>query len=148
MKTGQTSGKLMDVLLVEDSDDDVELMHMAFEQSKMLLNMHRVENGEQCMDYLRKRGQYANASTPDLVLLDLNMPVMDGREVLAQIVTDEQLRQLPVVILTTSEDDQDILHMYKLRCSSYIVKPADFDQFVRVVRGIGNYWFTVVVLPN
>lgn len=151
MKTGATGGaggKLMDVLLVEDSDDDVVLMQMAFEQSKLLLNMHRVENGEQCMHYLRKQGPYANASTPDLVLLDLNMPVMDGREVLAQIVADEQLRQLPVVILTTSEDDQDILEMYKLRCSSYIVKPADFDQFVRVVRGIGNYWFAIVVLPS
>jgi CheY-like chemotaxis protein len=97
--------------------------------------------------FLRKQGKYANALTPDLILLDLNLPVMDGREVLAEIVADDQLRQLPVVILTTSETEQDILEMYKLRCSSYIVKPVDFNQFLRVVRGIGNYWFTVVVLP-
>jgi two-component system response regulator len=109
--------------------------------------MHRVEDGEQCMFFLRKQGKYANAPTPDLILLDLNLPVMDGREVLVEIVADDQLRQLPVVILTTSEAEQDILKMYKLRCSSYIVKPVDFNQFLRVVRGIGKYWFTVVVLP-
>jgi two-component system, chemotaxis family, response regulator Rcp1 len=143
-----TNSKMMDVLLVDDSDDDVELMRLAFDEARLMLRLNRVENGEQCMAYLRKQGEYAGASTPDLILLDLNMPVMDGREVLAQIVVDEALRQLPVVILTTSADDRDILQMYKLRCSSYIVKPVDFNQFVRVVRGIGNYWFTVVVLPH
>jgi CheY-like chemotaxis protein len=141
------NGRSAEVLLVEDSENDMELTRLAFEQAKVLLNMHRVENGEQCMAFLRKQGKYANALTPDLILLDLNLPVMDGREVLAEIVADDQLRQLPVVILTTSETEQDILEMYKLRCSSYIVKPVDFNQFLRVVRGIGNYWFTVVVLP-
>lgn len=140
--------KMMDVLLVDDSDDDVELMRLAFHEARLMLRLNRVENGEQCMAYLRRQGEYAEATQPDLILLDLNMPVMDGREVLAQIVVDEALRQLPVVILTTSADDRDILQMYKLRCSSYIVKPVDFNQFVRVVRGIGNYWFTVVVLPH
>lgn len=141
------NGRSAEVLLVEDNENDMELTRLAFEQAKVLLNMHRVENGEQCMAFLRKQGKYANALTPDLILLDLNLPVMDGREVLAEIVADDQLRQLPVVILTTSETEQDILEMYKLRCSSYIVKPVDFNQFLRVVRGIGNYWFTVVVLP-
>ena len=100
------------------------------------------------LDFLNKEGKYKDAPTPDLILLDLNMPLMDGREVLERISKDEKLCHLPVVILTTSSEEQDILRMYKLRCSSYIVKPVDFDQFQRVVSEIGNYWFTVVVLPK
>jgi two-component system response regulator len=100
------------------------------------------------MAFLRMEGQYANAPTPDLLLLDLNMPIMNGREVMAEMVADEKLQHMPVVILTTSSDEQDVLTMYRLRCSSYIVKPIDFDQFVRVVRSITDYWFTVVVLPT
>ncbi len=142
------NGRSVEVLLVEDNENDVELTRLAFEEAKILLNMRHVEDGEQCMALLRKEGRYANTPTPDLILLDLNLPGMDGRAVLAEIVADDQLRQLPVVILTTSETDQDILEMYKLRCSSYIVKPVDFNQFLRVVRSIGNYWFTVVVLPQ
>jgi two-component system response regulator len=107
-----------------------------------------VENGEECLAFLRKQGEYADVPTPDLILLDLDMPVMDGREVLAEMVQDEQLRHLAVVILTTSAGEQDVLQMYKLRCSSYITKPVDFDQFQRVIEGIGDYWFTVVVLPT
>lgn len=100
------------------------------------------------MRFLRKQGQYAGAPAPDMVLLDLNMPKMDGREVLAEIVKDETLRLLPVVILTTSAEEREILDMYRLRCSSYIVKPVDFDQFLAAIRLIGDYWFTVVVLPT
>lgn len=137
-----------EILLVEDSENDVELTRLAFEEAKLLLNMHHVENGEQCMAFLRRQGKYANAPAPDIILLDLNLPVMDGRAVLAEIAGDEQLCHLPVIILTTSSAEKDILDMYKLRCSSYIVKPIDFPQFLRVVRGISNYWFTVVVLPQ
>jgi two-component system, chemotaxis family, response regulator Rcp1 len=107
-----------------------------------------VEDGEKCLAFLRKQGEYQNAPTPDLILLDLNMPKMSGREVLAEMIKDDHLKALPVVILTTSEQEQEILKMYKMRCSSYIVKPVDFDQFLKVVRTIAEYWFTVVVLPN
>jgi two-component system, chemotaxis family, response regulator Rcp1 len=99
------------------------------------------------MAFLRKQGKYSTASTPDLLLRDMNMPRMDGHEVLAEMVADETLDAIPVVILTTSTQDEEILKMYKLRCSSYIVKPVDFDQFLYVVRSIAEYWFTVVVLP-
>ena len=99
------------------------------------------------MAFLRKEGKYSTAPTPDLLLLDINMPRMDGREVLAEMVADETLNAIPVVVLTTSAQDEEILKMYKLRCSSYIIKPVDFDQFLHVVRSIAEYWFTVVVLP-
>jgi len=142
------SGRFAEILLVEDNEDDLLLMRQGFKKARLALNLHHVENGEACMAFLRKQGEYENAPTPDLVLLDLNLPLMDGREVLKQIVADENLRHLPVVILTTSADEQDILNMYNLRCSSYIVKPVDFDQFVRVIHSIGDYWFTIVRLPN
>ena len=142
------SGRYAEMLLVEDNENDVELARWALNKAKLLVNLHHVETGEECMAFLRKQGQYTTAPTPDLILLDLNLPIMDGRQVLMEIVADDQLNHLPVVILTTSEDDRDILNMYKLRASSYIVKPIDFDQFVRVVRGLADYWFTIVVLPK
>ncbi|MFZ5862931.1 MAG: response regulator [Nitrospirota bacterium] len=141
-------GKPAEILLVEDNADDVLLTRQGFKRAKFLVNLHHVENGEECMAFLRKQGQYANAPTPDIILLDLNMPVMDGREVLTAMVADTNLSHLPVVVLTTSSNDQDILKMYKLRCSSYIVKPVDFDQFQHVIQGISDYWFTLVVLPD
>jgi two-component system response regulator len=97
---------------------------------------------------LRKQGEYVNAPTPDLILLDLNMPKVSGRQVLAEMTADELLRNLPVVILTTSEQEEEIFAMYDMRCSSYIVKPVDFEHFLKVVQAIGEYWFTIVVLPN
>ncbi|WP_372723117.1 response regulator [Novipirellula sp.] len=142
------SGRPAEVLLVEDNEDDVIITRRGFNKSDLPVNLHRVENGEECMQFLRKTGQYADAPTPDLILLDLNMPVKDGREVLAEIVADEQLRRLAVVVLTTSESDQDLLTMYDLRCSSYILKPVDFKEFQQVIKYIGEYWFTIVVLPN
>ena len=100
------------------------------------------------MAFLRKQGKYADAPTPDLILLDLNMPKMSGEQVLAEMLKEESLKGLPVVILTTSEQAEEVLKMYKMRCSSYIVKPVDFEQFLKVVRAITEYWFTVVVLPT
>jgi two-component system response regulator len=147
MNTVPIDARQINILLVEDNEDDVELMSLAFEQARLLVNMKRVENGEQCMALLRKQGEHVHAPTPDLILLDLNLPVMDGRAVLAEIVADEKLRHLPVVVLTTSAAERDILDMYKLRCSSYIVKPVDFPQFLRVIRDLGEYWLTVVALP-
>ena len=137
-----------EVLLAEDNDNDVELTRQGFKRTKLLLNLHRVRDGEECLAFLRKEGQYASAPTPDLILLDVNMPKVSGREVLAQMATDERLKSLPVVVLTTSEESSEILGMYQLRCSSYIVKPIDFEQFLRVVPSIADYWFTVVVLPK
>jgi chemotaxis family two-component system response regulator Rcp1 len=112
-----------------------------------VLNLHHMKDGEECMAFLRKQGKYCDAPTPDLLLLDLNMPRMDGREVLAEMVADETLNAIPVVVLTTSARDEEILKMYKMRCSSYIIKPLDFTQFLHVIRSIAEYWFTVVVLP-
>ena len=137
-----------EILLVEDNEDDVVLMQEGFKRSKLLVKLHHVKNGIECMDFLLKQGGYKDAVTPDLILLDLNMPLMDGREVLEKISQNEELRHLPVVILTTSSDEKDVLEMYKLRCSSYIVKPVDFNQFQRIVSEIGDYWFTIVVLPQ
>lgn len=141
------SGRPAEILLVEDNDNDVELTKIGFRRSKFRVNLHHVQDGEECLAFLRKEGKYAGVPTPDIVLLDLNMPRMDGREVLAEISKDEGLKQLPIVVLTTSGADEDILASYRLRCSSYIVKPIDFDQFAKVVQGIADYWFTLVVLP-
>ena len=142
------TGRPVEVLLAEDNDDDVELTRQGFRRAKLLLNLHRVEDGEKCMAFLRKEGEYENVPTPDLILLDLNMPKMGGREVLAEMIKDDRLKGLPVVVLTTSEQEEEVLKMYEMRCSSYIVKPVDFDQFLKVVRTIAEYWFTVVVLPK
>jgi chemotaxis family two-component system response regulator Rcp1 len=141
-------GRPAEVLLAEDNDDDVELTRQGFRRAKLLVNLHLVKDGVECLAFLRKQGEYANAPTPDLILLDLNMPKVGGREVLAEMLKDERLKSLPVVILTTSEQDEEVLKMYNLRCNSYIVKPVDFDQFLKVVRAIADYWFTVVVLPK
>lgn len=140
-------GRPVEVLLVEDNPDDVELMRIGFRRAKFAVNLHHVGNGEECMAFLRREAPYADAPRPDLVLLDLNMPRMDGREVLAEIVKDDSLVQIPIVVLTSSDADSDVLTSYRLSCSSYIVKPVDFEQFSNVVRGIGDYWFTLVVLP-
>jgi two-component system, chemotaxis family, response regulator Rcp1 len=137
-----------EVLLAEDNDNDVELTRQGFRLAKLLVNLHRVKDGEECLAFLRKQGEYVDAPTPDLILLDLNMPRVGGREVLAEMMEDERLKRLPVVVLTTSEQEEEILKMYQLGCSSYIVKPVDFEQFLKVVRAISEYGFTVVVLPK
>jgi two-component system, chemotaxis family, response regulator Rcp1 len=137
-----------EVLLAEDNDNDVELTRQGFKRTKLLLNLHRVRNGGECLAFLRKQDNYVDVPTPDLILLDLNMPKMSGREVLAEMVKDDSLKSLPVVIMTTSGEGEEVLKMYEMRCSSYIVKPIDFDQFLKIVRAIAEYWFTVVVLPK
>lgn len=136
-----------EILLVEDNDNDVELTRLGFAQCKLSVHLHRVRNGEECMAFLRKEGEYAGRPTPDLLLLDINMPRLDGREALAAIAGDGRLCHLPIVVLTTSTAEQDLLAAYQLRCSSYIVKPVDYQQFVRVIQSLYNYWFTVVALP-
>lgn len=148
MNNNPALGRPAEILLVEDNESDVELTRLGFEHAKFLVNLNHVGDGEECMAFLRKQGNHADAPTPDLILLDLNMPRMGGQEVLAEIAHDDRLKHIPVVVLTTSDADADILQAYRLRCSSYIVKPIDFDNFARVIRGITDYWFTLVVLPS
>ena len=141
------AGRAADILLVEDNDDDVVLTERGFKKAQLAVNLHRVENGKKCLEFLRREGEYATAPTPDLILLDLNMPVMDGREVMAEIVKDDELCKLPVVILTTSAAEADLLCMYKLRCNTYITKPVDFHEFQKAIEDLANYWFKVAMLP-
>jgi CheY-like chemotaxis protein len=135
------------VLLVEDSESDAELTRLGFERAKMDVTLDRAKDGEEGIAFLRKEGRYESAPTPDLVLLDLNMPRMNGREVLAEIARDEKLRHLPVVVLTTSSAEREVLNMYRLRCSSYVVKPMSFEEFAQAMELIARYWFETVTLP-
>lgn len=139
---------MAEILLVEDNDDDVFLTREAFEAASLRVSLHHVNNGEKCMRFLRKQGEYADAPSPDLILLDMHMPVMDGYEVMTEIVKDDKLRHLPVVVLTTSYEAADIQKMYGLRCNSYITKPVDFDSFVKAIGQLAGYWLTVVVVPQ
>jgi chemotaxis family two-component system response regulator Rcp1 len=147
MKSRLTHSRPAEILLAEDNENDVELTRIGFKNAKLLLNLHHVKDGVECMAFLRKEGEYAGAPNPDLILLDMNMPRMGGREVLTEMVADPVLSSIPVVVLTTSAQDEEILKMYKLRCSSYIVKPVDFERFQQILRSLAEYWFTVVVLP-
>lgn len=135
------------VLLVEDDPGDVRLTEEALKRSKLLVMMNVVGDGEQALQYLRQVGPYVGAVRPDLVLLDLNLPKVDGREVLAAVKADPDLRPIPVVILTTSAADGDILKAYGLGGNCYITKPVGFDEFRRIVRAIEEFWFEVVKLP-
>ncbi|MEW6333823.1 MAG: response regulator [Thermodesulfobacteriota bacterium] len=137
----------IEILLVEDNPGDVDLTRDALENSKIKNRLHVVDNGEAAMAFLRRGGAYADAPRPDLVLLDLNLPRKDGREVLAEIKTDEHLKRIPVVILTTSKDEEDILKSYNLHANCYITKPIDIHQFFKVVKSIEDFWFTIVKLP-
>lgn len=140
--------KPVDILLVEDSPTDMLLTEEALAHSKVLNNLHVVEDGVEAMAFLRHEGKYADVPRPDLILLDLNLPRKDGREVLTEIKADEGLRRIPVVVLTTSRAEEDVARAYGAHANCYIAKPVDFDQFTEVVRTIENFWFTVVVLPE
>ena len=139
--------KPIDILLVEDDQGDVMLTQKTLESSKILNSMTIARDGVEALEVLRREGEHANAARPDLILLDLNMPRMDGRETLAEIKQDENLRSIPVVVLTTSDADQDILNSYDLQASCYITKPVDLNQFNNVVSAVKDFWFSVVKLP-
>ena len=141
-------GKPVEVLLVEDNPGDVRLTLEALKDGKVNNHLSVVEDGVEALAFLRREGKYADASRPDLILLDLNLPKKDGREVLAEIKADEDLKRIPVVVLTTSKAEEDILKTYNLHANCYITKPVDFDQFVIVVRLIEDFWFTIVKLPR
>jgi two-component system response regulator len=138
----------IEILLVEDSKSDVLITREAFDSARIINRMHNVTDGEQAMLYLRNEGEYASRPRPDLILLDLNLPRKSGREVLAEIKADENLKRIPVAVLTTSNAEQDILASYGLHANCYIVKPVKFDNFVEAVRGIQNFWFGIVTLPS
>ena len=138
----------IEVLLVEDDPGDVLMTQEAFEEHKVRNNLTVVNDGTEAIAYLRREGQYADVGRPDLVLLDLNLPRRDGREVLAEIKSDPDLRQIPVVVLTTSQADEDILRSYQLHANAYVTKPVDFSRFIDVVRQIDEFFVTVVKLPG
>lgn len=146
-----TQAKPITILMAEDDPDDQLLAREALEESMIANNLHIVENGEELIDYLKHRGKYsdpASAPRPGLILLDLNMPRMDGREALRIIKTDPELHTIPVVVLTTSKAEEDILRMYEVGANSYIIKPVTFEGLVEVMRTIRRYWFEIIELPN
>jgi len=145
--TNQTNLKLIDILLVEDNPGDVRLTREAFKEGKVLNTLHVVQDGVEALAFLRHEGAYAKTAHPDIILLDLNLPRMDGRELLARIKTDPSLQRIPVVILTTSKSEEDIIKSYDLHANCYITKPVDMERFITVVKSIEDFWFTVVKLP-
>jgi CheY-like chemotaxis protein len=138
----------IEILLVEDNHVDVTLTQEALREGKIKNNLQVARDGEEALAYLYRQEPFTKATRPDLILLDLNLPRVDGREVLAKIKEDKDLRRIPVVILTTSRADEDILRSYDLHVNCYITKPVDMEQFVHVVRAIDHFWFSVVTLPN
>ena len=139
---------LLDILLVEDNPGDVRLTQEALKENKLHNNLHVTRNGVEAMAFLRQEGKYAEAPRPGLVLLDLNLPRKDGREVLAEMKGDETLRRIPVVILTTSQAEEDILKTYDLHANCYITKPVDLDRFIKVIQSIKDFWLAIVKLPE
>lgn len=137
----------IEILMVEDNPGDVRLVREALKEYKLRNNLHAVHDGVEAMAFLRQKGQYAGAPRPDLILLDLNLPQKDGREVLAEIKSDPDLRRIPVVVLTSSQAEQDILKAYDLNANCYITKPVDLDRFIEIVRAIDEFWLTIVKLP-
>jgi CheY-like chemotaxis protein len=138
----------IDILLVEDNPGDIDLTREALEDAKVCNRLHVAEDGEQALDYVFRRGPYAHAPRPDLILLDLNLPKRDGREVLEAIRADGDLTEIPIVILTSSQADEDIARAYRLHANCYIAKPVNFVQFLKIIHAIEDFWLTVVKLPG
>jgi chemotaxis family two-component system response regulator Rcp1 len=138
----------IEILLVEDNPGDARLAAEALKENKVRNNLYHVKDGVEAMDFLRWRGEYSSVPVPDLILLDLNLPRKDGREVLEEIKDDPALRLIPVVVLTTSAAERDLVRTYDLHANAYVIKPIDLDRFIEVVRAIENFWFTIVKLPQ
>jgi CheY-like chemotaxis protein len=141
-------GKPVEILLVEDNEGDIGLIEEVFEEAKIRNNLHVAEDGEEAVLFLHGEGKFSGSPRPDIILLDLNLPKKDGREVLKEIKENASFKRIPVVILTTSNAEKDILKAYDLHANAYITKPLDFNQFLKVVESIGNFWLEVVKLPN
>jgi two-component system response regulator len=148
METNKTSIQPIEILLVEDNPGDSRLAKEALKDSKLLNTLYIVEDGVEAMNFLHQTGKYSKMPRPDLIILDLNLPKKDGREVLAEIKTDDDLKRIPVVILTISKAEEDILKTYNLHANCFITKPIDLDQFMKVVKSIEDFWLTIVKLPN
>jgi two-component system response regulator len=148
METNESSLHPIEILLVEDNPGDSRLAKEALKESKLKNNLYIAEDGVEAMNFLYKTGKYSKMPRPDLVILDLNLPKKDGREVLAEIKNDDNLKRIPVVILTISKAEEDILKTYNLHANCYVTKPLDLDQFMKVVRSIEDFWLTIVKLPN
>lgn len=143
----RTNGQPIEILMVEDNPSDVRLTVEAFKDAKVRNTMHVTVDGEDAMAFLLREGKYSGAPKPDLILLDLNLPKKNGREVLAEIKADPDLKRIPVVVLTTSDDEKDIMTAYDLHVNAYVKKPVDLDQFIKIVEAVEDFWLTVVKLP-
>jgi two-component system, chemotaxis family, response regulator Rcp1 len=141
-------GRNIEILLIEDNPADARLTELAFKEDKNSIRLSVSRDGVEAMDFLRKVGKYASAPRPDFILLDLNLPKKDGREVLAEIKSDSKLKGIPVAILTASEADEDIMRSYRMYANSYLIKPVDLDMFVETVKSIKNFWFGIAKLPS
>jgi chemotaxis family two-component system response regulator Rcp1 len=148
MEKNEFNSHPVEILLVEDNPGDSRLAKEALKESKLLNNLHLVEDGVAALEFLWRKGKYSDKPRPDLIILDLNLPKKDGREVLAEIKNDEDLKRIPVVILTISKAEEDILRTYNLHANCYVTKPLDLDQFMKVVKSIEDFWLTIVKLPN
>jgi CheY-like chemotaxis protein len=146
--SARTGNRPIEILLVEDNPGDARLTEEALKEGKVRNNLHMARDGVEAMAFLRREGTYKDAPRPDLVLLDLNLPRKDGREVLAEMKEHSDLRLIPVVVLTTSEAEQDVLRTYELRANCYITKPVDLEKFITIVRSIEDFWLTIVRLPS
>lgn len=142
------TGKIMDILLVEDNPGDAGLTKKVFKNSRIPNSLHVVENGEEAMDFLRNQGRFKKAVRPDIILLDLNLPGMSGHEVLQELKADDELKQIPIVILTSSKADEDIIKAYSEYANCYVSKPIDISQFFEVAKTIEDFWLKVVKLPG
>lgn len=145
--TDPSQARLIEILLVEDNPADVEITRQGFRRGKIANRLHVAMDAEEALAFLRREGEFSNSPRPDLILLDLNLPGRDGRELLADIKSDENLDSIPVVILTTSSAENDIINTYKLHANAFMTKPVDFNQFVEMVQSISSYWFSLVMLP-
>ncbi len=143
-----TKSKPIEILLVEDNPGDVRLTVEALKEAKVSNNLHVAEDGVEAMTFLRREGRYAGVPRPDLILLDLNLPKKDGREVLEDVKNDRDLKRIPIVVMTTSKAEEDIVRSYDLHANCYITKPVDLDQFMTVVKSIEDFWLTIVKLPT
>jgi two-component system, chemotaxis family, response regulator Rcp1 len=148
MNHNSTDLRPIEILLIEDNPGDVDLTKEALQEAKVRNRLHVVDDGAKAVDFLYKRGAYADVPRPDIILLDLNLPKKDGRQVLEEVKADPQIAEIPVVILTTSQAEEDIIRSYQLHANCYITKPVDFKQFMHVVKSIEEFWLTVVKLPS
>ena len=146
--TDSTRVSPVEILLVEDNPGDVRLTKEALKEGKVYSNLHWAKDGVEALEFLRKQSKFADSPRPDIILLDLNLPKKDGREVLAEIKNDDDLKSIPVVILTTSKAEEDVLRSYELHANCYVTKPVDLEKFIVVVQSIDKFWLTVVTLPS